>query len=174
MNRYMRPAIRKSPAPRAKAATGAAVERKPAAFGAKRGAGNAVARFRADPAVETFLRELKHPLKSEVLAVRSIILGVSPTIREAIKWNSPSFFTSEFFATLNLRAKDGEQRVWLILHTGAKPRPGAKRNLQIADPTGMLEWLAKDRCLLTFADKREVQAGRAALENIVRHWIRWI
>ena len=169
MGRSMGPVTRKSAAPRAKAAG-----RKPRVSGARRASGAAATRDRTDPAVETFLRELKHPLKSEVLALRRIILGVSPRIREGIKWNSPSFFTSDFFATFNLRARDGEQRVWLILHTGAKPKPGAKQNPQIDDPTGMLKWLAKDRCLLSFADKREVRARRSALENIVRQWIRWI
>jgi hypothetical protein len=36
----------------------------------------------------------------------------------------------------------------------------------------LLEWLAKDRCLVTFADGKDVQAKRAALQAIVREWIR--
>jgi hypothetical protein len=46
------------------------------------------------------------------------------------KWNAPSFRTTEFFATLNLRAKDGVDRVWLVLHLGAKVKDNAK-DLQI-------------------------------------------
>ena len=56
-----------------------------------------------DPAVIDFLDKLEHPLKPEIETIRQIILGVSPTIREGIKWNSPSFRTTDYFATLNLR-----------------------------------------------------------------------
>src|SRR5262249_41248554 len=100
-----------------------------------------------DPAVDAFLRDLDHPLKKEIEAVRRIILGVSAEIREGIKWNAPSFRTTDYFATVNLRAKDGEARVWLILHTGAKKKEAATTGLKITDPAGLLEWLAKDRCL---------------------------
>jgi uncharacterized protein YdhG (YjbR/CyaY superfamily) len=126
----------------------------------------------ADPGVVEFLGKLDHPLKPAIEALRRTILGVSPEIREGIKWNSPSFRTTEYFATLNLRGKDGNDRVWLLLHTGAKPRPGAKKGPAIADPTGLLEWLAKDRCLVTFADAKDVQAKRAALQGVIREWIR--
>jgi len=124
-----------------------------------------------DPAVIAYLRELDHPLKKEIEAVRRIILGVSPEIREGIKWNAPSFRTKDYFATLNLRAKDGKDRVWLILHAGAKVKDNTK-GMQIADPAGLLQWLAKDRCLVTLADVKDIQAKRAALEAIVRAWIR--
>ncbi len=123
-----------------------------------------------DPAVVAFLRELDHPLKKEIEAVRQIILGVSPEIREGIKWNAPSFRTTEYFATLNLRAKDGKDRVWLIFHLGAKAKDNTKE-IQIADPAGLLQWLAKDRCLVTFADTQEIKAKRVALEGIVREWV---
>jgi len=170
----MKPATRKSAAPRAKTARAAAPKRQPATSGARTAARARAAGARTDPEVESFLRELVHPMKAEVAALRRIVLGVSPTIREGIKWNSPSFRTSEFFATLHLRARDGQPHVWLILHTGAKGRPGAKSAPRIDDPSGILEWLAKDRCLLSFADRRELRARRAALEHIVRQWIRAI
>jgi hypothetical protein len=100
--------------------------------------------------------------------VRRIILGVDYRIREGIKWNAPSFRTSEYFATLNLRARDGEERVWLILHAGAKARG---KLVRVADPMGLITWLGKDRGLVTFADAAEVRERRAALEAIIREWI---
>lgn len=124
-----------------------------------------------DPAVIEFLNRLDHPRKKVIEAVRKIILGVSHEIREGIKWNAPSFRTTDFFATLNLRGKDGEERVWLILHRGAKLKDNTK-DLRIADSTGLLEWLAKDRCLVTFRDLKDIRAKRAALEVIIREWIR--
>ena len=89
-------------------------------------------------------------------------------IREGIKWNSPSFRTTDYFATLNLR----EDRVWLILHTGAKVKANAKTGIPIADPSGLLKWLAKDRALVTFESAKDIQSKRVALVSIVREWIR--
>ena len=127
---------------------------------------------KTDANVMAFMRELDHPLKREIEAVRQIILGVSPAIREGIKWNAPSFRTTEYFATVNLRAKSGEARVWLILHTGAKVKKTATTGMKIADPVGLLQWLAKDRCLVTFADSKDIRAKRAVLQAIIREWIR--
>lgn len=80
-----------------------------------------------DPAVVAFLRKLDHPLKREIESVRQIVLGVSPEIREGIKWNSPSFRTKDYFATLNLRAKDGQDRVWSRGRITPLPRPSPRR-----------------------------------------------
>lgn len=122
---------------------------------------------KADTAVAEFLRDLDHPLKAEVEALRKIILGVDPGIGEGIKWNAPSFHTTEHFATFNLRTKD---RVRLILHTGAK-KCSKSAAVKIADPEGLLEWLAEDRCLVTFQNEKEVRAKRKALEAIIRQWM---
>lgn len=124
-----------------------------------------------DPAVVAFLRDLEHPLKQEIEAVRQLILGADPSIREGIKWNAPSFRTTEYFATFHLRATD---RVRLILHLGAKVRETATTGVKVADPAGLLEWLAKDRCSVTLGDGKELQAKGAALQALLREWIRWV
>ena len=118
--------------------------------------------------VEEFLASLDHPFKPEILALRQVILGADPGIAEAIKWNAPSFRTSEHFATFQLRAKGG---VRIILHLGAKPRDGAAAGIAIADPEALLEWLAKDRASALFRDLNDVEAKRPAFENIIRQWI---
>jgi hypothetical protein len=127
-----------------------------------------------DPAVIEFLRELDHPLKKEIEAVRTIILGVSPEIREGIKWNAPSFRTTEYFATFNLRARGGAAAVWLILHTGAKVKETAKGGMAVADPEGILEWRGKDRAVAKFEGAGDVRAKTSALEGVIREWIRWV
>ncbi len=127
-----------------------------------------------DPAVTALIAALDHPLRKELETVRRIILKVSPQIREGVKWKSPSFRTADYFATLNLRARAGQQRVWLILHTGAKARPASKKDLSIDDPAGLLTWLAKDRCLVTFASAADLRRRRAALDAIIRQWIRQV
>jgi hypothetical protein len=118
--------------------------------------------------VAEFLRRLDHPLKKEIVAVRQIILGLNPAIREEIKWNAPSFFTTEHFATFNLRARD---RIQLVLHQGAKVKDNATRP-SIPDPTGLLKWLSTNRALLTLPDAKNVGASRKALEALIRAWIR--
>jgi hypothetical protein len=79
------------------------------------------------------MRTLKHPLKPSLEALRRLILGVDPTLQDGIKWNAPSFRTTEWFATTNVHGKDCLR---LILHTGAKAKESAKTGLKIADPTG--------------------------------------
>ena len=121
--------------------------------------------------VGEFMRELDHPLKRDIETVRQIILNVDPGISEAVKWNAPSFRTTDFFATVNLRSRE---RVQLIFHTGAKLKATAATGIIIADPAGLLEWLAKDRCVVTLGAGKDIQARRAAFEAIVREWIQWV
>ena len=120
-------------------------------------------------AVDEFLLRLEHPQKDAIEAIRRIIRGADPAIAEGIKWNAPSFRTTEYFATTHLRAKSG---VGVVLHLGAKARNIA--NVPIEDPRGLLQWVAKDRAIVTFADVDDVKARRLALESIVRQWIKHV
>lgn len=109
---------------------------------------------------------LEHPHKAAVGAIRQAILGADRSIREGIKWKAPSFRTTEYFATTHLRAKVG---VGIVLHLGAKVR--ATPTVSIDDPGGLLEWLAKDRAMVSFAGVDDVRARQSALQSIVRQWI---
>jgi hypothetical protein len=127
---------------------------------------------RADSDVEEMLRTTDHPLRKELGEVRRLILGADPSIREGVKWNAPSFRTTDWFATLNTPAYPrGRDRVMLILHTGAKAK-GAVLEGAVPDPAGLLRWLAKDRALVTFADAGEIRGRRTALQALVKEWIR--
>ncbi|MES2306303.1 MAG: DUF1801 domain-containing protein [Gemmatimonadota bacterium] len=121
------------------------------------------------PAVTDFLAELKHRNTPAFDLVRTIMLGVDSSIAEGIKWNAPSFRTSEWFATINVRASQGIQ---IVLHLGAKVHEGAI--VRIADPEKLLKWLAKDRALLTVRDLDDLTARRAAVEGVIREWIRHV
>lgn len=118
-------------------------------------------------AVEAFLAGLAPTCRSEVEALRRIILGADPAIGEGIKWKVPSFRTTDYFATLHLRTKVG---LGLILHLGAKVRDIPA--VPVEDPEGLLTWLARDRALITFADLEEIQARQVALVALIRQWIR--
>jgi len=53
-------------------------------------------------AVDEFMHKLDHPLKPVLEAVRKTNLGAHPEIGEGIKWNAPSFYFKDYFATAGL------------------------------------------------------------------------
>lgn len=118
--------------------------------------------------VDSFLSALVHPRKREIVALREAILAADPGISDGIKWNAPSFRTSEWFATIHLRARDGVQ---LILHLGAKKSELPPRAFAVDDPAGLLQWLGTDRATIIFRDLDELTARRAALQSLLRAWI---
>lgn len=123
----------------------------------------------AAPSVEAFLDTLDHPLLAEVQALRVALLAVDRSIGESIKWNAPSFFTSEHFATMRL---NGRPSLQLILHLGAK-----KQSLPadaIADPQKLLKWLGADRACIDFPEAGSVAQRRQALQAIVRQWLAYV
>ena len=118
--------------------------------------------------VAAFMRTLKHPLKVKIEAVRHIILGVSPSISEGVKWNAPSFRTAkDWFATIHVRKKESVQ---VILFVGVKKRPDFQP-FKLPDPDGLLKWLAEDRALVTLGAGGDIADNRKAFEAIVRAWI---
>ena len=118
----------------------------------------------------SFLAALAHPAKAEILAIRAIILGADPSISEGVKWNSVSFRTTEWFATVNLRAKSG---IEIVMHFGAKLRVDFNPRPAIPGPDGTLKWLGADRAMATFRDINDIDANRPAYESIIREWIQF-
>lgn len=118
--------------------------------------------------VDQFMAELDHPLKPEIEAVRRIVLDADPAVHEEVKWNAPSFRTTEFFATVHLRARDGVQ---VVFHTGAKPRDLPGGPMRVDDPAGLVQWLGKDRCLVTLGTAAEIASRKEAFQALVRQWI---
>lgn len=112
-----------------------------------------------------------HPLASDIDAARAMILAVDPRIREAVKWNAPSYRTTDFFATVNLRVKD---HVQLVFHTGAKVKATATTGVTIDDPAGLCRWLGKDRCLVTLGAGPDLVRHRPAFEALVRQWLTFL
>ena len=113
-------------------------------------------------AVDAFLRDLHHPLKVEIEAVRAIIKGVDKDINEEVKWKAPSFnCKGEYLVTFNLRETE---RIHLVFHN---PRiPEVK--------SALLEGNYKDRRMMYFADMREIQAKKNELEKILKRLIKLI
>lgn len=123
---------------------------------------------RFDPATTALLNAHKHPLRKEIDALRAIILSVDPTIEEGVKWNTASYRTSEWFATLN-----GPKQVkgpMIILHAGAKAN-GSVLMDRIPDPRGLLKWLGDDRAQLVFRDLADITSKQTAFRSIITAWI---
>lgn len=118
--------------------------------------------------VETFFATLEHPHRDALLALRAAILAADPTIVEGIKWNVPSFRTTDWFATSHLRTKNG---IGMILHFGAKKNSISDAGVEIPDPDGLLQWLAKDRAVVAFRDAADVADRRDAFIALIRRWI---
>ena len=122
-------------------------------------------------AVDKFMATLEHPFKAEIEAIRRLMLGVDPSVREGIKWNAPSFRTTEYFATTNLRSRAG---VGIILHLGAKVRKLPADGVRIDDPMKLLKWLGKDRAMVEFGNSQDLGEKAAAFQLILRQWIKYV
>ena len=55
--------------------------------------------------VDAFMKDLDHPFKAEVEAVRKIIKKVNHRITEQVKWKAPSFSYKGYLVTFNYGRK---------------------------------------------------------------------
>lgn len=111
-------------------------------------------------AVEAYLRDVDHPFKAEMEAVRAIILGVSDKISERIKWNAPSFYYKEDLGAFNPRATEYAHLILLFPGGGG-----------MDDNSGLLEGNHKDRREAKFHSLNDVKAKKPVLEKLVKNWI---
>jgi len=121
-----------------------------------------------DAAVDALIAALDHPLKKEIAATRLALLGAADGVSEGVKWNAPSFAArGDYFATIHLRPRDS---VAVIFHAGAKAK-GKQLKGKVADPDGLLSWLADDRAMASLGAGAEFRAKRPALAALARAWI---
>ena len=105
--------------------------------------------------VDDFMERLDYPLKAEAQALRDIIKGVDTSITEQIKWNAPSYRTSDYIVTFNFH---DPKQLRLIFHNPA-----------IASiPSAILEGDYPDRRLVYFASMNDVNAKKPALVQVVK------
>ena len=116
---------------------------------------------------QTLVKSFAHPFESQIFEVADWILNAEVSIESGIKWNSLSFRTTEWFATLNKNAKD---RVELVFHLGAKVR---KSNGLTDFPAKTLTivWKSADRCLVSIPVGGESDECRQELQAFVRQWV---
>lgn len=125
---------------------------------------------KAEPTSDDLMASLDHPLKADFEAIRKAILSADKSISDGVKWNSLSFRTTEWFATVNLRSRDTVQ---LVLHLGTKVGKQASADA-IPDPKGLLKWLGKDRAMATLGSGSSLKANLSALKTLVKGWIRYV
>jgi hypothetical protein len=110
--------------------------------------------------VDAYMRDVDHPFKAEMQAVREIILGASPKISERIKWNAPSFYYEEDLGAFNPRATEYAHLILLF--------PGGQG---MDDSSGLLEGNHKERREAKFHSLDDVKAKKRALEKLVKGWV---
>lgn len=109
-------------------------------------------------AVNDYMEKLEHPLKNEIEMVRSIIKASSTKIKERIKWNAPSFFTTADLVTFNHR---NIKQVHLVFHHEAIVNIHS-------------EWLLgdyKDRRMMYFDDMNDIKKKEKVLSQIMKSLI---
>ena len=109
--------------------------------------------------VDAYLKKKNHPLTTEINRVREIILSVDDKIEETIKWSSPTFMYKGNIASYYMNAK---KLVSLMFHTGAS----------IPDPHGLLEGKGSTSRVARFADAKDIEKKKKALEAVIRQWIK--
>lgn len=116
---------------------------------------------------DAFMAALDHPRKAEIEALRKLVRAADKRIREGVKWNAPSFYIADHFATLKIFPPG---KVQVVLHTGAKAKSDSA-TMKVDDPARLLKWAAKDRCVATFASPGDIEAARKAFTAILKQWI---
>jgi len=119
------------------------------------------------PTVDGFMEALVHPHKTAVQELRECILSIDGRIHEQVKWNAPSFYLEDNFATLRVHPVPIVQ---LVLHNGSKKKANPKQ-FKVPDPQGILKWAAKDRCTVTFSSLEDARSKMDTLRPIVVSWI---
>lgn len=117
--------------------------------------------------VDAFMARLDHPLKAEIEAVRTLILGANAAITEQVKWNAPSFcYQGDDRVTLKLHPPT---QIQLIFHRGATVKDSEGFNFD--DESGLVKWVAADRGIVTLLDREDIAAKRTQLAALVDRWM---
>ncbi|HYV94754.1 MAG TPA: DUF1801 domain-containing protein [Chitinophagales bacterium] len=109
--------------------------------------------------VDDFLKKKKHPMTAGINRVREIILEVSDKVAEVIKWSAPTFMYKGNIASFFMNAKNF---VSLMFHAGAS----------LPDKGRLLEGEGKVSRVARFADMKDIEKKKKALQTLIKEWIR--
>ena len=164
------PAKKAKPAPKAKAKPAPKAKAKPApgparealkALAMKKAIAEVISPIESGSAVvDAYMRDVDHPFKAEMEAVRAIILSASPKLEERIKWNAPSFYYKEDLGAFHPRATEYAHLILLF--------PGG---VGIPAKSSLLEGKEKDRREAKFYSLADVETKKAVLTKLVKAWV---
>jgi len=112
-----------------------------------------------NPKVEALIKAKKNPFTAEIQRVREIILDVSDKIEEDVKWSAPTFMYKGNIASFYMNTK---QHVSLMFHYGAS----------IPDKFKLLEGGGNVSRVAKFADMKDVEKKKKALQSVIKEWIK--
>lgn len=119
------------------------------------------------PTVEAWLAAQTPEVRSMVERLRVITLNAADDVTEHIKWNGPSFcIDGDDRITVGFAPKGG---VRVILHRGVKVKDAT--GFVFPDDSGLIQWAAADRGVVTFADEAAIAASAEAFADICRRWL---
>ena len=119
------------------------------------------------PTVGAWLAARTPDMRSAVERLRAIVLGAGDGVTEHIKWNGPSFcIDGDDRITIGLAPRGG---VRAILHRGVKVKDAT--GFDFPDESGLIQWAAPDRGVVTFADEAAIAARADAFADICRRWL---
>ena len=108
--------------------------------------------------VDALVAALDHPLKAVIEEIRPALLAADPRITEQVKWNAPSFcYDGDDRVTFNIRPGGP---LLLIFHRGVKVKDTA--GFAFEDETGLIQWKAPDRGVVTIKSLTDWAANRGA------------
>jgi hypothetical protein len=108
-------------------------------------------------AMNAYLAHLKHPLKAEIAAVRTIIMQASDKMSERVKWDAPVFYFKQDLATFDLHLTKNVHLILLFPEETVVP-----------DADGLIELDHDGRREVTFHNMTQVAAKKPALVQLVR------
>jgi hypothetical protein len=109
-------------------------------------------------AMNAFLVQLKHPLKAEIAAIRTIIMQACDKISERVKWDAPVFYYRQDLATFDLNMTKNVHLILLFPEETLVP-----------DEDGLIGLDHEGRREVTFHNMKEVATRKPALVKLVRH-----
>jgi len=118
--------------------------------------------------VEAFIAAMEPPAAREaVAALRRLVLAAHEGVTEHIKWNGPSFcIDGDDRITLGL---DRSGAVRVVLHRGVRVKDAT--DFVFEDEDGLVKWAARDRGVVMFIDRADVETRAAAFSRLSSRWI---
>ncbi len=116
--------------------------------------------------VDDLVAALPEPSRAAMQALRALVAASHPDVSEHVKWNGPSFvIDGDDRISLGV-AKGGAVRA--VLHRGVKPKP--TEGFAFEDDSGLIQWAAVDRGIVTCLDAADVAAKGEAFQTLCRRW----